>query len=98
VDRELGRVFTDRTQSGNVNFHPKFSGVYDAPLAARDGKVSLHIFVDACSVEVFVNNGEHVFTDLVYPSPGSRGVEFFGPESDSKITALDLWNLKSAWK
>lgn len=98
VDRELGRVFTDRTQSGNVNFHPKFSGVYDSPLVARDGKVILHIFLDACSVEVFVDNGERVFTDLVYPSTGSRGVEFFGPESGSKITSLDVWDLKSAWK
>jgi sucrose-6-phosphate hydrolase SacC (GH32 family) len=98
VDRERGTVFVDRTQSGNVNFNPKFSGVYDAPLAARDAKVKLHIFVDACSVEVFVNDGEKVFTMLAFPSADSRGVEFFGADGSAKIRSLDVWTLKSVWK
>jgi sucrose-6-phosphate hydrolase SacC (GH32 family) len=98
VDRDRGTVFVDRTQSGNVNFHPKFSGRYEAPLASRDGKVKLHVFVDACSVEVFVNDGEKVFTVLTYPSAGSRGVEFFGPADVAQINSLDVWRLKSAWK
>jgi fructan beta-fructosidase len=98
VDRGRGRVFVDRTQSGNVNFHPQFSGVHDAPLPAIAGKVKLHVFVDASSVEVFVNDGERVFTDLVYPSVGSRGVEFFGPENGAKISSMQAWTLKSVWK
>jgi fructan beta-fructosidase len=98
VDRDHGTVFVDRTHSGNVSFNPVFSSKYEAPLAARDAKVKLHIFVDACSVEVFVNDGEKVFTLLVYPSAGSRGVEFFGPEMGAKIVALNIWNLKSSWK
>jgi sucrose-6-phosphate hydrolase SacC (GH32 family) len=98
VDRDRGTVFVDRTQSGNVNFHPKFSGVYDAPLAARDAKVKLHIFVDACSVEVFVNDGEKVFTMLAFPSADSRGVEFFGADNSVKVRSLEVWTLKSIWK
>jgi len=98
VDRDHGRVFVDRTQSGNVSFHPKFSGVYDAPLAVRDAQVKLHIFVDACSVEVFVNDGDRVFTVLAYPSADSRGVQFFGPEADTKLGAVEAWTLKSVWK
>lgn len=98
VDRQRGRVFVDRTQSGNVTFHQKFSGVYDAPLAVHDGRVKLHLFVDASSVEVFVNDGERVFTSLVYPSAGSRGVEFFGSMTSARITSLNVWTLKSIWK
>jgi sucrose-6-phosphate hydrolase SacC (GH32 family) len=98
VDRNHGRVFVDRTRSGRVDFHPKFSGVHDAPLAPRDGKVMLHIFVDDCSVEVFVNDGEIVFTDLVFPSPASRGVEFYASASGAKIGSMDVWTLKSSWK
>ena len=98
VDREHGRVFVDRTQSGNVNFQPKFSSLNDAPLAVRDGKIKLHIFVDACSVEVFVNDGEQVFTELVYPSADSRGVEFFAPDNTARINSLNVWQLKSVWK
>ena len=98
VDRDKGAVFVDRTRSGNVSFNSKFSGRYDAPLALRDGKVKLRIFVDACSVEVFVNDGEKVFTVLAYPSVGSRGVELFGPAGTAKISSLDVWKLKSIWK
>ncbi len=98
VDRSAGRVFVDRSQSGNVGFNPQFPGVQDAPLPRASGPVQLHIFVDACSVEVFVNNGERVITDLVYPSAGSRGVEFFGPAENTKIHSAEVWTLKSAWR
>src|SRR5262249_52987489 len=68
VERERGRVSIDRTRSGNVGFHAKFSSVCSAPLARPDGRVKLHVFADACSVEVFVNDGEQVLTALVFPS------------------------------
>jgi fructan beta-fructosidase len=97
VDREAGRVYVDRTQSGTVTFHPKFSSVHSAPLAAGASRVRLHIFVDACSLEVFVNDGERVLTDLVLPAADSHGLEFFGPPEGAKISALDVWPLKSSW-
>jgi fructan beta-fructosidase len=97
VDGDGGRVFVDRTQSGNVSFHPVFAAIHDAPLAPRDGRVKLHIFVDACSIEVFVNDGEVVITDLVFPSAHSRAVEFFGQGKAAGIRSLDVWTLKSAW-
>jgi fructan beta-fructosidase len=98
VDPQRRQAFVDRTQSGNVRFHQKFSGVYEAPLPVHDGSVKLHVFVDASSVEVFVNDGERVFTSLVYPSAASRGVEFFGSVTSAKITSLNVWTLKSIWK
>jgi fructan beta-fructosidase len=98
IDRQRGQAFVDRTQSGNVMFHQKFSGVYDAPLPVHDGRVKLHVFVDASSVEVFVNDGERVLTSLVYPSPASRAVEFFGSATSAKITSLNVWTLKSIWR
>jgi fructan beta-fructosidase len=95
-DRET--VFVDRTKSANVNFNPKFSGVYEAPLTAPGGKVKLHVFVDASSVEVFVNGGERVLTALSFPSSKGSEVKLFGPQDGARISALDVWNLKSSWK
>jgi fructan beta-fructosidase len=95
-DRET--VFVDRTKSGNVNLSPKFSGVYDAPLMASTGKVKLHVFVDASSVEVFVNDGERVLTAISFPSGEGREVKLFGPQDRATISVLDVWNLKSSWK
>ena len=38
-----------------------------ANVLLRDGKLILDVFVDACSVEVFVNNGEAVLSSAAYP-------------------------------
>jgi fructan beta-fructosidase len=97
VDRKQGRVYLDRTKSGNVAFHPKFAGVQSAALAARDQPVKLHIFADACSVEVFINDGEQTITALTFPAQESRGIEFFGPEK-AIISALDAWTMASGWQ
>ena len=94
VDREQKRVFVDRTRSGNVGFHGGFAGVHYAPLAAAEGRVQLHIFIDACSIEVFVNKGEQTLTELVFPSDSSRGLEFFGRTASTKIKGADAWLLE----
>jgi len=98
VDRDRGQVFVDRAHSGIVNFHPKFPGRFDAPLAEPGAAVKLHIFVDAGSVELFVNDGERVFTSLVFPAADSRVVEFFQSKNDARISSMQAWTLKSVWK
>ncbi len=97
VDRNRGWVYVDRTRSGNVTFHPRFSGAHTATLAAPHNRLKLHIFVDACAIEVFVNDGERVLTDLAFPSGNSRAMELFGTEKGARISALDVWSLKSSW-
>lgn len=98
VDRAGGRVFVDGRRSGNVSYNPRFPRIFFAPLPQPTGDVKLHLFVDACSVEVFVDGGEQVFTVLVFPSEHSRRVELFGPKGDADISGLDVWTLKSIWK
>lgn len=86
-DGEATRVFydaareelgIDRTQSGQVDFHDGFSGVWKAPLALKNGVLKLHVFVDKCSVEVFAQGGALYGAALIFPSPQSLGIEFFG--------------------
>jgi fructan beta-fructosidase len=98
VDPGQGRASVDRTRSGNVGFHAKFSGVFSAPLAKPDGRVKLLVFVDACSVEVFVNDGQQVLTALAFPSRTARAVELFGPNEGAMVSGIDVWPLASCWK
>jgi fructan beta-fructosidase len=98
VDREQGRIAINRTRSGNVAFHPKFSGISSAPVARADGRTRLHLFVDACSVEVFVNDGAHVLTALTFPSETSRTVELYGPNEGGMVSAFEIWPLASCWR
>ncbi len=98
VDRGRGLVSIDRTRSGDVGFHPKFSSVFSAPLSKSHCPVNLHIFADTSSVEVFINDGEQVLTCLVFPLQDSRAVEFFGADEVTAVSALDVWPLTSCWK
>lgn len=73
-----GLLTLDRSNSGvkidGVDENMKTRSVSVAPV---DGKISLRIFLDKSSVEVFANDGYATMTSLVYPDEGDIGVEFF---------------------
>jgi fructan beta-fructosidase len=97
-DTKSRSMFVDRTKSGNVAFHPAFSGRHAGPLEPNDqGNIRLQIFVDACSVEVFGNSGETVITDLVFPDPSSKGVEVFAAGGTCRIVSCQIHTIKSVW-
>jgi fructan beta-fructosidase len=89
-------VFVDRTRSGQIAFAPEFSGRHKAPLR-QSSRVKLHVFVDRSSLEVFVNDGEVVLTDRIYPSPGSEGIELYSDAGTGKLLSLTVWKLGSVW-
>lgn len=66
------RLILDRRQSGNVYFHEKFASVESAPADLENGVLKLLIIVDHCSVEVFVQGGKVVLTDLVFPESDNQ--------------------------
>ncbi|WP_338869497.1 glycoside hydrolase family 32 protein [Spirosoma sp. SC4-14] len=77
-DPSKQQLYVDRSRSGDVSFKKEFPGRFTAPLKPQNGKISLQIWVDRSSVEVFGNNGEVTLTNQIFPKPESRGIEFFG--------------------
>ena len=97
-DRLRKTVFVDRTKSGEDDFHSNFSQRNDAPARLIDGKIKLHIFVDWSSVEVFLNDGEAVITNRIFPDPDSQDVILYSDGGTANITKMDFWTLNSIWK
>jgi sucrose-6-phosphate hydrolase SacC (GH32 family) len=97
IDPRVGQLFVDRTRSGEVGFHPEFSGRHTAPLRVNNGHVRLHVLVDWSSVEVFAGAGESVITDQIFPSPESNGVALYARGGTARLRSLDAWALRSAW-
>jgi fructan beta-fructosidase len=93
-DEASGRVFVDRSHSGNISFHESFPEIHHAAAQTREGRLTFHFFIDACSIELFVNDGEVVFTDLVFPGQTSRQLEFFARASGAVVHSLEVWALK----
>jgi fructan beta-fructosidase len=98
IDPRAGQLFLDRTRSGEVGFHPAFSGRHTAPLPIENGRVRLHVFVDSSSVEVFAGHGEVVITDQIFPAPESHGVALYARGGAARLVSLDAWPLDSIWR
>ncbi len=94
---ENKEVFVDRTRSGLVSFAPEFSGRHRA-IVRQNVRLKLHAFLDRSSVEVFINDGEVVLTDRIYPSPGSDGIELYSEAGKGKVLSLSIWKLGSIWR
>jgi fructan beta-fructosidase len=94
---ESREVFVDRTRSGEISFATEFSGRHKATLR-QNSRLKLHAFLDRSSLEVFVNDGEVVLTERIYPSPGSDGMEMYSEAGRGKVLSLSIWKLGSVWQ
>jgi fructan beta-fructosidase len=94
-DAVTQELYVDRTRSGVVDFSPGFPGVHRAPLPARDGKVRIRILLDWSSVEVLGGGGQVAISDLVFPDPGSDGVEVFAEGGTAKLDQVQVWRIGS---
>ena len=96
-DTKEREVFVDRTRSGEISHSKDFPGRHTASIE-KAGRLKLHIFVDRSSVEVFVNDGERVLSERIYPPPGSGGIELYAKGAGGRIVSLKIWELDSIWK
>ncbi|QQK81430.1 sucrose-6-phosphate hydrolase [Salicibibacter cibi] len=70
-------IVLDRQKSGE-SFAEDYGTKRVKPLDCKH--LSLHIFVDTSSLEIFVNEGFYVFTARIFPSSSSQGIELFATE------------------
>ncbi len=71
-------VFIDRRNARKGAWHKEYPGRHAAPVRGIDGRVSLRILFDRSVIEVFVNGGERVLTDRVYPTAPYDHVGWIG--------------------
>ncbi len=85
--QEKHRITVDRSGM-DVRFNEEQGESRSRPL--EDGLSHLRIFIDHSSVEIFVNDGDAVFTSRIFPTAEER---FFHADGDM---FLRLWTLKKA--
>jgi fructan beta-fructosidase len=85
-------VFVDRSRSGLMTDHPNFPGRRAAP-AGPMSELRLRILVDNCSVEVFMNDGAAVITELVFPAAPAGTLALYTVDGGVDLLSLDLWQL-----
>jgi levanase/fructan beta-fructosidase len=91
------QLFVNRTTSGNVEFEGSFPGVYYAPLAPKDGSVTMRVLVDWSSVEVFGGAGEVTLTAQIFPSNDAVDAFLFSTGDSTSNVRLEARQVPSAW-
>ncbi len=81
----------DRTKAGDSSFNSEFAATHSASTEALECR-RLKVFLDDSSVEVFINDGELVMTELVFPNEPYSQLTINGT-----ITDGELYQLKPIW-
>lgn len=87
-NRESKKIQFNREKSGKA-----LTGVRQCEL--EDRKIlKLNIFMDRSSIEVFINDGEEVFSARIYPDKNSREIKFFAKDGRVMVKNICMWNLE----
>lgn len=89
-DVSTGRLYVDRTKSGKVDFNGSFPSIDDARVALVNGKLTLSIYLDRSSVEVFAQGGRTTITDQVFPSADSDRIGIFAEGGTARLDSLTI--------
>ena len=92
VDNQTHRLVLERFSED-----PGLCGCRSVPLPEAD-ILSLRVFIDRSSLEVFVNHGEACLTSRIYPTDGQRSVTLFAEGGLAQFGAAQAWELESIWE
>lgn len=93
LDLENNEIVMERGKSGCGE-----KGLSKAPLVVKqDGSINLRIFMDTTSVELFVNDGEQVITNRIYPDANSNQFNLFTRGGKVCVNSIESWKLASVW-
>ncbi len=103
---QLSAVFSTRTQqvsiarnqSGKADFSVNFPGVHVGPYQVTGtGEIRFHAFIDLSSIELFVDDGALVLTELCFPESGFEQIHLYANKESVKLKTGTIYSLKSIW-
>jgi fructan beta-fructosidase len=91
------QLYIDRTRSGKSGFSRSFNGIVRANYEAGE-TLKLHIFIDASSAEVFVDDGLLVMTSILFPEEEYSRLRIFSRGEEVLLKKAELYELNSIWR
>ncbi|MGL4852731.1 MAG: GH32 C-terminal domain-containing protein [Phocaeicola sp.] len=84
----------DNRKSTSINYKNDFALATWAPLSLCHGKsYHLDIFVDRCSVEIFVDGGRIAMTNLIFPTEPYNNLRFYTDSGTARVENLTIYRL-----
>ena len=82
----------DNRIANSINYVDDFALATWGPLSA-DKEHSLRIYVDKCSVEIFLDGGKVAMTNLVFPNEPYNSLHFYSKDGSYQVDSLKLYKL-----
>jgi fructan beta-fructosidase len=95
-NKPRNEIFIDRTASGKTDFSKKFSARHTAPYKANR-VLKIHAFIDTSSIEVFIDDGAIVMTELFFPNEDYTKLTVFSHGGKTEMLNAEVYNLESIW-
>ena len=95
IDAKAGKVYMDRTHSGQTDFSPKEFAVATWGEISKNTAHTFQVFVDKCSIELFVDGGKVAMTNLVFPETPYNLIEFHAEGGKANVKNMHIYKLKN---
>ena len=82
----------DRRKQNSINYVDDFALGTWAPVKKADS-YKLDIFVDKCSVEIFLNGGKIAMTNLIFPTTPYNQMSFYSRGGAFKVSQCKVYRL-----
>ena len=82
----------DNRKTTSINYVNDFALATWAPVNKAES-YQLHIFVDVCSIEIFLNNGKVAMTNLVFPNEPYNILRFYSEGGEMKVNDFTAYKL-----
>lgn len=92
-DVDAATLSFNREKSGIVDFSKDFPAVTVAPTFGTSCRLSLRIFIDTSSIEVFGNEGRFSMTNLVFPNEPYSTLSVSTDKGNAEISNLKIYSL-----
>lgn len=84
----------DRSKSGKVDFNEEFGKIHE--MEELDLSIEkIQVFLDRSSIEIFINKGQLVFTQLIFPNRPISNLKTYGIDEKVRVHKLhSIWKNK----
>ena len=80
----------DRRKTTSINYIDDFALATWAPIK-KENKYTLDVFVDKCSVEIFLNGGKVAMTNLIFPSEPYNRMCFYSKGGSFQVDSFNAY-------
>lgn len=95
IDTKANKVYMDRTNSGVTDFSKKEFAMATWADLSKQKAHTFRLFIDKCSIEMFVDGGKVAMTNLFFPTAPYNGIEFYAEGGKVNVKDMMVYKLKA---